>query len=102
GNDACMRRLAALSSKGCWREIRAVGFHHKFPERDFCRDLSYGCAVFESDNPRERKEAVQIKNLIGLIERATEAMEDSAHLAGVRPDGFKCVLPRIALMDHYV
>src|SRR5882757_504000 len=61
--DARVRRFAALSTKGRRRQIWAIRFDHKFPERDFCRDLLHGYAVFESDNSRKRNEVVEIENL---------------------------------------
>ena len=79
-----MRRFAALSAKRRGRQKRAIGFDHKFPERDFCRDLPHGQAVFESNNSRERNEVVEIENLIRLIERATETVKNSAQLARIR------------------
>ena len=88
-----MRRFAALSTKRRGRQIWAIGFDHKFPERDFCRDLSHGYAVFESDNSRKRNEVVEIENFIRLIERAAEAMKNTAHLARVRAQDFQRVRP---------
>src|SRR6266446_2260152 len=85
-----MRGFAALSAKRNRRQIWAIGFDHKFPERDFCRDLSYRYAVFESDNSRERNE---------LVERTAEAMKNTAHLARVRAQDFQRVRPRVALVN---
>ena len=79
-----MRRFATLSAKRRGRQKRAIGFDHKFPERNFCRDLSHGQAVFEGNNSRKRNEVVEIKNLIRLIKRATEAVKNTAHLARIR------------------
>src|SRR6266566_4071834 len=94
-----MRGFAALSAKRNRRQIWAIGFDHKFPERDFCRDLSYRYAVFESDNSRERNEVVEIENFIRLIERTAEAMKNTPHLAGIRAQDFQRILPRIALVN---
>ena len=88
--------------KGAGAKIWAIGFDHKFPERNFCRDLSHGQAVFESNNSRKRNEVVEIENLIRLIERATEAVKNTAHLARIRAQDFQRVLPRVALMNHDV
>src|SRR4029077_3538743 len=97
-----MCRFAALSAKRRGRQIWAIGFDHKFPERDFCRDLSHGYAVFESNNSRKRNEVVEIENFIRLIERPTEAMKNNAQLAGIRAKYFQRVLPCVALMNHDV
>src|ERR1700758_5276204 len=97
-----MRRFAALSAKRRGRQIWAIGFDHKFPERDFCRDVSHGYAVFESNNSRKRNEVVEIENFIRLIERATEAMKNNAQLAGIQAQYFQRVLPCVALMNHDV
>src|SRR5262245_49786716 len=97
-----MRRFAALSSKRRRRQIGAIGFDHEFPERDFCRDLSHGRAIFESDNSCERNQVIEIENFIRLIERATEAMKNTSHFACVLAQDSKRVLPRIALMNHNV
>src|SRR6266704_1242919 len=97
-----MPRFAALSAKRNRRQIWAIGFDHKFPERDFCRDLSYRYAVFESDNSRERNEVVEIENFIRLIERTAEAMKHTTQLARVRAQDFERVRPRVALMNHHV
>src|SRR6266699_5611121 len=94
-----MRRFAALSAKRRGRQIRAIGFDHKFPERDFRRDLTYRYAVFESDNSRERNEVVETENFIRLIERTAEAMKNTAHLARVRAQDFQRVRPRVALVN---
>src|SRR5262249_54014503 len=97
-----MRRFAALSAKRDRRQIWAIGFGHKFPERNFCRDLSHGYAVFESNNARKRKEVVELENFIRLIKRAAEAMKDTAQLTGIRAQDFQRILPRVALMNHDV
>src|SRR5947208_6445724 len=65
--DARMRRFTALSAKRRRRQIWAICFDHEFPERDFCCDLSYGYAVFEGNNPRERNQVVKIENFIRLF-----------------------------------
>src|SRR5947208_15671079 len=54
--DVRMRRFAALSAKRNRRQIWAIGFDHKSPERDFCRDLSLGDIVLESKNYCKRHE----------------------------------------------
>ena len=95
-----MRRFASLSSKGRGRQEWAISFDHKFPERNFCRDLSHGYTVFESDNARKRNEVVEIENFVCLIEVAAEAMKDAAHFARVRAQDFERVLPRVPLMNH--
>src|SRR5438128_9498847 len=97
-----MRRFAALSTERNGRQIRAVGFHHEFPERDLCRDFSHGCAVFESNNSSERNEVVKVENFILLIERATEAMKHAAQFAGIWLHNSQRVLPGVALMDYCV
>src|SRR6266566_7844663 len=97
-----MRRFAALSTERNGRQIRAVGFHHEFPERDFCRDFSHGCAVFESDNSGERNEMVKAKNFIRLIERAAEAMKNATQFARVRLDDSQRLVPGVPLMDHNI
>src|SRR5207249_6522101 len=97
-----MRRFAALSTERNGRQIRAVGFHHEFPERDLCRDFSHGCAVFESNNSSERNEVVKIENFIRSIERATEAMKYAAQFACVWLHNFQRVFRGVALMDHCV
>src|SRR5436309_7517694 len=97
-----MRRFAALSTERNGRQIRAVGFHHEFPERDLCRDFSHGCTVFESDNPSERDEVVKIENFVRLIERAAKTMKNAAQFARVWLHDFECVLPGVALVDHCV
>src|SRR5215467_13379547 len=102
GDNARMRRFASLPSKGRWRQVWAISFDHKFPERDFCCDLSHGYTIFESDNARKRNEVLEIENFIRLFERATEAMKDTAQLARVRAQDFERVLPRIPLMNHDV
>src|SRR5262249_31071342 len=76
--DARIRGFAALSTKGRGRQVWGVGFDHEFPERNFCRDVSHGYAVFKSNNSRERNEVLEIENFIGLIARAAEAMKDAA------------------------
>src|SRR5439155_16146231 len=91
--DACMRGFAALSAKRNRRQIWAIGFDHKFPEREFCRNLSYGYAVFESDNSRERNEVVEIENFIRLTERTAEAMKHTTQLASVSAQHFERVFP---------
>jgi hypothetical protein len=75
-----MRRFAALSAKRRGRQIWAICFDHKFPQRDFCRDLSHGYAVFESHNSRKRNQVIEIENFTRLIERAAETMKNTAHL----------------------
>ena len=97
-----MRRFAALSAKRRRRQKRAIGFDHKFPERNFCRDLSHGHAVFESNNSSERNEMVKGENFIRLFKRATEAVKNTAHLAGISTQDFKRIFPRVALMNHHV
>src|SRR4030095_4585786 len=97
-----MRRFAALSAKRRRRQIWAIGFYHEFPERDFCRDLSHGYAVFKSNNSRKRNEVVEIENFTRLIEQAPEAMKNTAHFARVRAQDFQRVLPRVALMNNHV
>ena len=97
-----MRRFAALSTKRRRRQVWAIGFDHKFPKRDFCRDLSHRHAAFESNNSRKRNEVVEIENFIRLIERAAEAMKDAAQLTGIRAQHFQRVLPRVALMNHNI
>jgi hypothetical protein len=100
--DASVRGLAAFSAEGNRRQIWAIGFDHEFPKRDFSRDISHGCAVFESDNSGERNEVVEIENLIRLIERTAEAMKNAAQLAGVWLHDFQCVFPGIPLMNDDV
>src|SRR4029453_277590 len=97
--DARMRRFAALSTKRRGRQIWTIRFDHKFPERDFRRDLSYGYAVFESDNSRKRNEVVETENFTRLIERAAEAMKNTVHFARVRAQDFQRVRPRVALVN---
>src|SRR4029453_13569138 len=97
-----MRRFAALSSKRRRRQIGAIGFDHEFPEWDFCRDLSHGHAIFESDNSGKRNEGIEIEDMICLTECATEAMKNTSHFACVLAQDFKRVLPRIALMNYNV
>src|SRR6266566_518369 len=97
-----MRRFAALSTERNGRQIRAVGFHHEFPERDLCRDFSHGCAVFESNNSSERNEVIKIENFICLLERAAEAMKNAARFPRVWLHKFERIFPGVALMDHCV
>src|SRR5205809_972907 len=100
GDNARMRRFTSFSSKGRWRQIWAISFDHKFPEWNFCGDLSHGYTVFESDNTRKRNEVVEIENFACLIKGAAEAMKDTAHFARVRAQDFERVLPRVPLMNH--
>src|SRR5947199_5812296 len=97
-----MRRFAALSTERNGRQIRAIGFHHKFPERDLCRDFSHGCAVFESDNSSERNEVIKTEHFIRLLERAAEAMKNPAQFTDVRLHNLKRVVPCVALMNHCI
>src|SRR5207253_7806479 len=86
----------------CALPIWTISLDHKFPERDFCRDFSHGCAVFESDNSRERNEMVKVENFIRLIERAAEAMKNAAQFARIRLHDFQRVFPGVTLMDHHI
>ncbi len=97
-----MRRFGTLSTKGNRRQIWAISLDHKFPERDFCRDFSHSCAVFESDNSGERNEVVKVENFIRLIERAAEAMKNTPQFARVRLHDFQRVFPGVPLMDHHI
>jgi hypothetical protein len=67
-----------------------------------CRNFSHSRPIFESDNSSERNEVVEIENFICLIKRTAKAMKNAPHFAGVWPNDFKRVLPRVALMDHHV
>src|SRR6266480_3064741 len=97
-----MRRFATLPAIRRGRQIWAIGFDHEFPERDICGDLSHGYAVFESNDSCERNQVVEIENFICLIERAAEAMKNTAHLARVSAQDFERIFPRVALMNHNV
>ena len=101
-HDARVSGFAALSAKRNGRQIWAIGFDHKFPKRDLCRDFSHGCAVFESNNSSERNEVIKTENFIRLIERAAEAMKHAAQFAGIWLHNFQRVLPGVALMNHCV
>src|SRR5262249_45126908 len=102
GDNARVRRFGTFSTKRNGRQIWAIGLDHKFPERDFCRDFSHGCAVFESDNSGERNEMVKAKNFIRLIERAAEAMKNATQFARVRLHDSQRVVPSVPLMDHNI
>src|SRR5205807_6389881 len=97
-----MRGLAAFPTKWHGREIWAIGFHHELPKRNLCRDISHGCAVLESDNPREGNEMVKTDNFIRLLDCATETVENAAQFSGVRLHEFESIVPRVALMDDDV
>src|SRR5436305_14517594 len=97
-----MRGLAPLPAKRRRRQKWAIGFHHEFPERNFCRDLSHGRAVFESYNSRKRNEMIKGENFICLVKRATEAMKNTSQFTRVRAQHFQRVVPRVPLMNHNV
>src|SRR5438105_15576552 len=97
-----MRGLAAFPTKRHGREIWAIGFHHELPKRNLCLDISHGCAVLETANPREGNEMVKTANFIRLLDCATETVENAAQFSGVRLYEFESIVPRVALMDDNV
>ena len=58
--------------------------------------------VLERDDAGERNEMAQRDDLLRLLERAAEAMEDAAHAAGEFAQDCQRVVPRIALVDDGV
>src|SRR5712692_3072228 len=97
-----MRRFATFAAKRNGREIRTIGFHHELIQRDLCRDLSHGCAIFESDDPSERNQVAKNENVIRLPKRTAEAMKDAAHLATVIAQDFESATPGVALVNHHI
>src|SRR4051812_18022425 len=97
-----MRRLAAFPAKGHWRQVRAIGFDHEFPEWNLRGHFPNILAVLKSNDPRERNEMIEFEDFVGLLERAAKAMENAAHFAGVRPHDIERVLPGVSLMNDHV
>src|SRR5438270_12963611 len=100
GHEAGISRLASFTPKWHRREIRTIGFHHEFPERNLCRNRPDGSAIFESHDPGKRNEMIEIEYFICLLERAAKAMKHAPHLVSVRPHHLECVIPGVALMNY--
>src|SRR5215216_1941584 len=85
GHETGICRFAPFAPKWHRREIRTIGFHHEFPERNLCRDRADGSAIFESHDPGKGNEMIEIDYFICLFKRAAKAMKHAPHLVSVGP-----------------
>src|SRR2546430_1704661 len=78
GNDARVRRFASFSAKRNRREIWAIRFHHKLPERNLCRYFANRRSILESNDAGKRHEMVQVNHFVRLFKCAAKAMKNTA------------------------